>query len=150
MLCQVCLYKEPNHRDLSMFLFTASAAAPSGSRLLLSVSPEVVQSFLQIGVCVSHGSLGLGLLPCCYRQASSGARKICNRHQLKWDMGNSNWQCDRKAVHVKKLLTWEFIRQSEAQLVQNLGHDGVAGCQPEKNSQKFIKIWCGGMFCLKI
>lgn len=80
-----------------MLLLTASAAVPSGSRWLLSVSPEVVQSLLQISVCVSHGSLGLGLLPCCYRQVSSGARKICNQHQLKQGMENKN-QCDREAA----------------------------------------------------
>ncbi len=41
-----------------------------------SVSPEVIQPLLQIGVCISQGGLGLRLLPSSHRQASSGAREI--------------------------------------------------------------------------
>lgn len=45
-----------------------------------------------------------------------------------------------------KLLTWKFVRQIEAQFIQNLGHNGVAGCEAEKNSHKCITIWCGVVF----
>lgn len=134
--CQFHLQKNIDTDISGTFGLTAALV-----RFLPSVSPQVVQPFLQIGVGVGQGRLRLGFLPG-HRQASSGAREVWQRAEWQtsreentnaasvnsWHLRNRvrethswsfyNWE-------VVDALTWQFIGQIQTQLVQHLGHDGV-------------------------
>lgn len=63
---------ESRHRDSSMFVLKASPQR--------SISPKVIQTLLQVCVCVGQGRLRLRLLRSCHRQASASARQAWNKH----------------------------------------------------------------------
>lgn len=106
-----------------------------------SVSPEVVQTLLQICICVGKGGLGLGFLSSSHRQAPPGAWEIWNRiDKTPFTVTLKHLPDPQTSWASETFLTWQFIGQIQAKFIQHLWHNGVTAEETE-NNVNYYYLW---------